>query len=74
MLDCTEGDVTRRLAFSGDIGRSGLPIIRDPEPPDGAHVLIMESTYGNRMHDSTDGARARLAAVVRETAARGGRS
>ena len=73
MLDCTEGNTTRRFVFSGDIGRSGLPIIRDPEPPDGADVLIMESTYGNRTHESTDGARARLAAVVRETAARGGR-
>jgi len=73
MLDCSEGSTTRRLVFSGDVGRSGLPIIRDPEPPDGADVVIMESTYGNRTHDSTEGARARLAAVVRETAARGGR-
>jgi len=73
MLDCTEANTTRRFVFSGDIGRSGLPIIRDPEPPDGADLLIMESTYGNRTHESTDGARARLAAVVRETAARGGR-
>ena len=72
-LDCTEGNTTRRLVFSGDIGRSGLPIIRDPEPPEGADVLVMESTYGNRTHESTEGARARLAAVIRETAARGGR-
>ncbi len=73
VVDCTEGAATKRLVFSGDIGRSGLPIIRDPEPPEGADVVIMESTYGNRTHESTDGARARLAAVVRETAARGGR-
>jgi metallo-beta-lactamase family protein len=73
LLDCTEGSTTRRLVFSGDIGRSGLPIIRDPETPDGADAVIMESTYGNRTHESTEGARARLAAVVRETAARGGR-
>jgi metallo-beta-lactamase family protein len=72
-LDCTEGNETRRLVFSGDIGRSGLAIIRDPEPPEGADVLIMESTYGNRDHESVEGARGRLAAVVRETAARGGR-
>jgi len=73
VLDCSEGGTTRRLVFSGDIGRSGLPIIRDPEPPTGADVVVMESTYGNRTHESTEGARARLAAVIRETAARGGR-
>jgi metallo-beta-lactamase family protein len=73
ILDCTEGDVTKRLVFSGDIGRSGLAIIRDPVPPSGADAVIMESTYGNRDHDSVEGARARLAEVVRKTAARGGR-
>ena len=73
ILDCTEGDHTKRLVFSGDVGRSGLAIIKDPVPPLGAHELIMESTYGDRDHESVDGARARLAEVVRETAARGGR-
>jgi metallo-beta-lactamase family protein len=73
ILDCTEGGVTKRLVFSGDIGRSGLAIIRDPVPPAGAHAVIMESTYGNRDHGSVDGARARLAEVIRATAARGGR-
>jgi metallo-beta-lactamase family protein len=73
VVDCTEGNATKRMVFSGDIGRSGLPIIRDPEPPEGADVVIMESTYGNRTHESTEGARARLAAVIRETAGRGGR-
>ena len=73
VLDCTENGVTRRLVFSGDIGRSGLAIIRDPVPPTGAHAVIMESTYGNRDHESVEGARAQLAKVIRETAARGGR-
>ena len=73
VLDCTEGSVKRRLVFSGDIGRSGLAIIRDPVPPVGADAVIMESTYGNRDHESVDGARAHLARVIRETAARGGR-
>jgi metallo-beta-lactamase family protein len=73
ILDCVEGDQTKRLVFSGDVGRSGLAIIRDPVPPSGAHELILESTYGDRDHESVDGARARLAEVVRETAARGGR-
>ncbi len=73
ILDCTEGGKTKRLVFSGDIGRSGQAIIRDPVPPEGADALIMESTYGNRDHESVEGARAKLAQVVRETAARGGR-
>jgi metallo-beta-lactamase family protein len=73
VLDCTENGVTKRLVFSGDIGRSGLAIIRDPVPPTGADAVIMESTYGNRDHESVDGARAHLARVIRETAARGGR-
>lgn len=73
VLDCTENGITRRLVFSGDIGRSGLAIIRDPVAPSGAHAVIMESTYGNREHESVDGARAHLARVIRETASRGGR-
>jgi metallo-beta-lactamase family protein len=73
ILDCVEGDQAKRLVFSGDVGRSGLAIIRDPVPPTRAHELILESTYGDRDHESVDGARARLAEVVRETAARGGR-
>ena len=72
-LDCTEDGVTRRLVFSGDVGRAGLPIIRDPVPPSGPHVVIMESTYGNRDHEPVEGARARLAETIKVTAARGGR-
>jgi metallo-beta-lactamase family protein len=72
-LDCSENGRTKRLVFSGDIGRSGLAIVRDPTPPEGADALIMESTYGNRDHESVEGARAQLAKVVRDTAARGGR-
>ena len=73
VLDCTEHGATRRLVFSGDIGRSGLPIIRDPSPPAGAHTVLMESTYGNRDHTSVLGAKDDLARVVKETAARGGK-
>lgn len=72
VLDCRESGVERRLVFSGDIGRWGLPIIRDPVIPEGADVVIMESTYGNRDHAPTEDSRARLATVVGETAARGG--
>jgi len=73
ILDCTEGTDTRRLVFSGDIGRRGLPIIRDPVPPGGADVVIMESTYGDRDHGPMDASRAMLARIITETAARGGK-
>ena len=73
VLDCTEHGVTRRVVFSGDVGRKGLPIIRDPQPPAGADVVLLESTYGNREHASVAGARDELARIISETAARGGR-
>jgi metallo-beta-lactamase family protein len=64
----------RRLLFSGDIGRWGLSIIRDPQPPtDGANLVIMESTYGDRDHESVESSEDRLGAIVTATAKRGGR-
>jgi len=73
VLDCVEGSISKRLVFSGDIGRRGLALVRDPQIPDGADAVIMESTYGNRDHESVEGSRAKLAEVIRATAARGGR-
>src|SRR5262245_46691264 len=61
ILDCTEDGTTRRLVFSGDIGRWGQPIIRDPQPPAGADMVIMESTYGDRDHPPIEDMRERLA-------------
>ncbi|MBI4541877.1 MAG: MBL fold metallo-hydrolase [Gemmatimonadetes bacterium] len=64
----------RRVVFSGDIGRTGLPIIRDPKPPAGeADVLIIESTYANRTHESVAEAQALLAKSVVTVARRGGK-
>lgn len=57
--------------FSGDIGRPADPVIPAPEPPPSAAVVVMESTYGDRLHAKHDVA-ARLAETVRRTAARGG--
>jgi len=62
-----------RLAFSGDVGRKELPILRDPVSPDAADYLIMESTYGDRFHKPVHEAAAMLADVVNRTAARGGK-
>jgi metallo-beta-lactamase family protein len=73
MLTVDEGGRTRRLGFTGDLGRSGRPILRDPQPMDDLDWLICESTYGGEVHDPPDRAKERLAEVVGETAARGGK-
>ena len=71
-LTIEEDGRTVRLGFTGDLGMSGRPILRDPQPiPDVDH-LICESTYGTEVHDPPDSAKDRLAQVVGETAARGG--
>jgi metallo-beta-lactamase family protein len=63
----------RRLVFSGDIGRADIPIIRDPVPlSEGADILIMESTYGNRSHPPYQASEQELQHIVNETASRGG--
>ena len=67
----TDGRV--RLAFSGDVGRPGLPIIRDPEALPPVDYLIMESTYGGRKHPQQGEALAKLERVANQTIARGGR-
>ncbi|MCL5966170.1 MAG: MBL fold metallo-hydrolase [Deltaproteobacteria bacterium] len=45
-----DGGAERTLVFTGDLGHRGLPIVRDPTPVSSADVLVMESTYGNRVH------------------------
>lgn len=42
---------TTTVLFSGDLGRSNMPILRDPEPPPPCDILILESTYGDRLHE-----------------------
>ena len=72
-LRVSEGG-NHRLVFSGDIGRSGLPIVRNPEPPTGPiDTLVVEATYADRQHESFDNAELRLGDAVRRTAARGGK-
>ncbi|MCZ6756394.1 MAG: MBL fold metallo-hydrolase [Gemmatimonadetes bacterium] len=63
-----------RLVFSGDIGRSDLPIIRDPAPPPGPiNTLVIESTYGDKSHQTVADAEARLGQLVTRVAGRGGK-
>ncbi len=64
----------KRLIFSGDLGRKGLPILRDPEiPRPPIDYVLMESTYGNRVHGSVTEMHDDLARVVGETVKRGGK-
>lgn len=55
-----------KLVFSGDLGRWGRPILRDPDPVKEADVLILESTYGDRLHPKN--AKEELARIIREAA------
>lgn len=61
-----------RLVFSGDLGRAGIPIIRDPEPLDHADYLILESTYGDRLHPPYEDDSHRMQQIITETYQRGG--
>ena len=72
ILEVTEGGRTRRIVFSGDIGRKGLPILKDPEIPRGADFVVMESTYGDRLHEPPSAAKKYLRECTASTAEKGG--
>jgi metallo-beta-lactamase family protein len=73
LLELADGGSKARLGFTGDLGRPGLPIIRDPERLPPADYLIMESTYGDRVHDPIQSVAAKLAEIVNHTYQRGGK-
>lgn len=62
-----------RLVFSGDIGRDQSMLLRPPTHPDVADIVIMESTYGDRLHESFDASRKALQNVVNATVKRRGK-
>jgi metallo-beta-lactamase family protein len=62
-----------KVLMGGDLGRARRHILRDPEVPPGPDVLVLESTYGDRLHAGDASTEADLIAVVERTAARGGR-
>jgi len=70
-LTITESDKQTLLVFSGDLGRYGQPILKDPEAPTRADYLLCEATYGDRDHPAGSVADA-LADVIGRTATRGG--
>jgi metallo-beta-lactamase family protein len=73
VLAIDEGAATTNLVFTGDLGRRRMPILRDPERPPATDVLIMESTYGDRLHAPIQEMDAKLAEVMTRVIARGGK-
>jgi metallo-beta-lactamase family protein len=62
----------RTILFGGDLGRYSRPVLPDPTPVDGADYLLVESTYGDRLHEQDDNGD-RLAAIVTAAAQKGGK-
>ena len=72
-LEVEDRGERRRLVFTGDLGRRGLPLLRDPQTVSGCDILITESTYGDRCHKPIHKTKDELLRVVREASAVEGR-
>lgn len=74
LLDVTVRGAKRRIVVTGDLGRAGLPILKDPEIPEGPiDYVVMESTYGDRVHGPVARMHEALERVVLGTIERGGK-
>jgi metallo-beta-lactamase family protein len=71
-LECKEGNATRTLAFSGDLGNGGRPLLRDPVVPSRCDALVMETTYGDRLHKPLQPSVEELFQAIDTTVQRGG--
>ena len=71
-LTVTENGVTKVLLFSGDVGNVSRPLIRDPQKPQRADIVVIESTYGDRLHGDRPDYVSQLSRVIRDTMDRGG--
>lgn len=72
LLDLTEDGETKRVVFTGDLGNKNMPIIKDPTYIEGADHLIMESTYGNRLHGKMENQSEKFIDILLRTIERGG--
>jgi metallo-beta-lactamase family protein len=68
-LRVADGGESRTIVFSGDLGRDGSPILRDPTPISHAEYVVIESTYGNREHEPHDSAIEELVEAISESTA-----
>ena len=73
LLEINENGKNYRIGFSGDIGRSNMPIIRNPNVLRDLDLLIMESTYGNRLHEVAEEVEEEVARTVKSVVERGGK-
>lgn len=73
VLSVKDGESQKSICFTGDLGRYNMPIIRDPFVVDDADILIIESTYGDRLHADIRNVQEKLAKVINETVSRGGK-
>ncbi|HRR25490.1 MAG TPA: MBL fold metallo-hydrolase [Acidobacteriota bacterium] len=73
LLECNENGRTIRLGFSGDLGRRDMPVLRDPDYLRDLDYLVLETTYGNRIHRVSGDVAEELAQLVRSTAQQGGK-
>jgi len=71
-LNLKEGNHQRSVVFSGDIGNAGRPLLRDPVVPPKAEVVVMETTYGDRLHKPLAPSIEELYQVIRDTFQREG--
>lgn len=67
-----EDGVAKKIVFSGDIGQYGNPILNDPEPVDEADIVILESTYGDRLHKELELTLAEIGKIIRSASTGGG--
>lgn len=67
-----EDGLERKLVFSGDLGHRGAPILRNPQAIEDAHLVVMESTYGNRLHRDWQATWEELGQVLTEAATSNG--
>ncbi|MEL6348533.1 MAG: MBL fold metallo-hydrolase [Myxococcota bacterium] len=72
-LDLMEQGKRFRLLFTGDLGRAALPLLKSPEIISDVDLLLMESTYGDRLHGDYNNIDEQLEAIVNKTIGRGGR-
>jgi len=72
LLETEEGGITKRIVFSGDLGHSGGPLLNPPAPPPSAEYVVMETTYGDRLHEARNDSVEKLYTIIIETLTRGG--
>ncbi len=73
VLDIKEGERNIRLGYAVDLGRKNLPLLNDPVIPKGLNYLIIESTYGGRLHAPIEEAQSKLREAISRTLRRGGK-